>query len=855
MDFNFKEFCEFLDEIKRTKTPKEKFKCVAEKFKIIRNQLGSESNEKFYQILRLMVPSLDRERDSYNMKEATVARILIKMLDLPEGNDRNVLKKSHLMAHEATDFGDVVHSVIRKYLSYSVTTLTISDLNKYLDDLTKRRNEREGEDILMNIFKKCSSEHMKWVIRIILKDLKLGLGANSILNCYHKDGAAFYASNSNLKKVCDVLQKDSVRLHELEIEINEAFRPMLSKKIDATNFIKLLPENKPFFVENKFDGERFQLHMKNNEFKYFSRNGFDFTESLGNNYDTGTLTPQLKGLFRTNIKKVILDGELMMWHKRSRTFGSKGMTLDVKKLKEIGHYQPCFCIYDIILLNDRILTNVPLRERLQVLKTVFSHYKEGSLQLSQVKEVSSRQEIVDELNFRVDRDEEGIIIKDPDSVYKYSDRNSGWFKMKLEYFQDVMNDLDLILMGGNYEKSTSDWLKSFFVGIRSDDPTNKKPLYLALGKVSSGLNYEELAMLNKKIKTDGKKFEHFNSKSLAFGKDVPQYYIEPEKSLVFTIRASELVRDTHSDFKTHYTLRFPRVLKVRDDKPVDECLHITELLELTQNNKAVIKLNKRNLDLEELLKTKTRKIKRKEIIVPVIYDTAKISDVLEGYNILVSEEIELKQKEYLQSLVKRAGGSIQYILKDKVDIVLTWDRTDYIKELIKKRPKYDIVHTNWLQRVIQDGNLLGYNQEEIFYIGWSFKNCLSDELDKYGDSFTEETDVNKLKNTFEIITDMGDKCIIKNIVKLEGRKYLNHHTAYFDKHSIIGDHNSEIIYKSFLDEIQFQYYGGIIEEKLSTSVNLIIYNGNSDRKRVLQDYLHSIQRTDIEISTNSIIYN
>lgn len=64
-----------------------------------------------------------------------------------------------------------------------------------------------------------------------------------------------------------------------------------------------------------------------------------------------------------------------------------------------------------------------------------SGYKEGVIQLSEVKEVFSRQEIVDELNRRVDSEDEGIIIKDPESVYKYSDRNSGWFKMKLEYFQ------------------------------------------------------------------------------------------------------------------------------------------------------------------------------------------------------------------------------------------------------------------------------------------------------------------------------------------------------------------------------------------------------------------------------------
>lgn len=298
---DFKQFCEFLEEIKQTKVPKEKHKLIAERFKLIREKLHDNTTN-FFQIFRLMLPTLDRDRDSYNMKEAKVAKILIKMLDLPAGNDKNILSKSYLMAHQATDFGDVVHSVIRKYLSNTRTVLTIEELNNYLDDLTKKKNEREGEDILMKIFKKCSPDHIRWVIRIILKDLKLGLGTNSILNCYHSDGASFYASNNNLKKVCETLRDETVRLHELEIEIFEAFRPMLSKKIEASNFKKLLPDNKAFFVENKFDGERFQLHMKNGEFRYFSRNGFDFTENLGRNYDTGELLFVMKMLYKKKMQ-------------------------------------------------------------------------------------------------------------------------------------------------------------------------------------------------------------------------------------------------------------------------------------------------------------------------------------------------------------------------------------------------------------------------------------------------------------------------------------------------------------------------------------------------------------------------
>lgn len=73
----------------------------------------------------------------------------------------------------------------------------------------------------------------------------------------------------------------------MDIEIFEAFRPMLSKRVDAAVFKKHFIDDKLFYVENKFDGERFQLHMENGVFKYFSRNGFDYTGTYGATYDDG----------------------------------------------------------------------------------------------------------------------------------------------------------------------------------------------------------------------------------------------------------------------------------------------------------------------------------------------------------------------------------------------------------------------------------------------------------------------------------------------------------------------------------------------------------------------------------------
>lgn len=124
--------------------------------------------------------------------------------------------------------------------------------------------------------------------------------------------------------MCETLSDPTKRLHELEISVFTPFRPMLSLKCDSTIFDNEVTDQRLFYVENKFDGERFQLHMKNNLFKYFSKNGYDYSEKYGNTYDSnGLITPHLREIF-SNVQSVVLDGEMMGWNKRTNDFGSKG---------------------------------------------------------------------------------------------------------------------------------------------------------------------------------------------------------------------------------------------------------------------------------------------------------------------------------------------------------------------------------------------------------------------------------------------------------------------------------------------------------------------------------------------------
>lgn len=106
-------------------------------------------------------------------------------------------------------------------------------------------------------------------------------------------------------------------------------------------------------------------------------------------YISGFMSGVFGRLLNPQVKSVILDGELMGWHKERKLLGSKGMNYDVKKLSKDSPYQQCFVAFDIIMHNDILLNNEPYEKRLEILKDVFKE-EEGCLLLCKSTRVSKR---------------------------------------------------------------------------------------------------------------------------------------------------------------------------------------------------------------------------------------------------------------------------------------------------------------------------------------------------------------------------------------------------------------------------------------------------------------------------------
>ncbi|XP_061708310.1 DNA ligase 4-like [Cydia pomonella] len=481
----------------------------------------------------------------------------------------------------------------------------------------------------------------------------------------HPDAPEYYDSCSNLLKTCSELEPGTARPLELGVQVFCAVSPMLSERLDVTRVLRLPPA--AYIVEDKFDGERFQIHMQDGVFEYFSRKGHAYGNHYGTGDDNGLLTPKLRNGLDPGVKSMVLDGEMMGWHKQRQVFGSKGMSFDVKKITENSAFQPCFCAFDVLHYNGRNLAGpagsggAPLRERLAILDSIVTDVP-GVLLRSKRRQVTDLSEILEALNRAIEDQEEGIVVKDLDSHYLANRRNAGWYKVKPEYTEGTMVELDLVVVGAEEASDKRRGRARSFHVACADGAPGRPHRWVVVGRVATGLTFEQRETLCATLE------RHWVSRRdapppacLVFNKEKPDFWVLPEHSIILQVRATELIRST--DFGTSHTLRFPRVTAVRDDKPAADAMPLAEFNALVKDG-SVVKLSKRPVAAAALEPGAAPRRKRtaRGPEVPAQFRTQPVQDVevvsaaLRGREICVLSGDEVSSKADLVRLVQSHGG-------------------------------------------------------------------------------------------------------------------------------------------------------------------------------------------------------
>lgn len=107
-----------------------------------------------------------------------------------------------LKVKKTGDFPNVAYSVV-KGLCRQESTLTVGEINAYLDELASQEDNKDRVKVMIKIIQKISGEDIKWICKIILKDIRIGLSHERLLTCYHPEALDLFNVTSNLREVCN----------------------------------------------------------------------------------------------------------------------------------------------------------------------------------------------------------------------------------------------------------------------------------------------------------------------------------------------------------------------------------------------------------------------------------------------------------------------------------------------------------------------------------------------------------------------------------------------------------------------------------------------------------------------------
>ncbi|KAI5298354.1 DNA ligase (ATP), partial [Ascosphaera atra] len=436
----------------------------------------ADVGDDIYPAFRLIIPDKDRDRAMYGLKEKAIAKLLIKVMKINRDSEDGQLLMNwklpgrSMASSMAGDFAGRCYEVISKRpLRAEVGDMTIEEVNKELDKLSVASKEHEQLPIFTEFYRRMNPEELMWLIRIVLRQMKIGATERTFFNLWHPDAENLFSVSSSLRRVCWELWDPNLRLEgdEAAVTLMQCFQPQLAQ-FQMHSFEKIIarmrldPNDPTFWIEEKMDGERMQLHMDSDnsieggrKFQFWSRKAKDYSYLYGNSlYDeNGALARHLKDAFVDGVESIILDGEMITWDPEQDApvpFGTlKTAALQEQRNPFATGNRPLFRVFDILYLNGKALTRYTLRDRRRALEACIRPVHRR-FEIHPYNKARTAAEVEPYLRTVVAEASEGLVLKNPNSPYRLNERHDDWMKVKPEYMTEFGESLDLIVVGGYY---------------------------------------------------------------------------------------------------------------------------------------------------------------------------------------------------------------------------------------------------------------------------------------------------------------------------------------------------------------------------------------------------------------------
>ncbi|KAK6464472.1 DNA ligase IV [Scheffersomyces coipomensis] len=746
----------------------------------------------FFPISKLIFP--DKSGRLYFIKDITLARLIIKMYNIPkESEDYQVLfhwkHAFHTTKRFTTDVNNLrdlplrISRIIanRRQLEFNSDDdkFSISDINDKLDLLNVAKKSHEQIEIMKPLLDKLSIPEVRWFLHILLKKSILTRFEHVLFESWHPQAWELFRICNNLQKTFNYLTDENIVLTppQLNVQPMYKFRPQLSFKLlqDYSKLINDMSMNIPmddkfqslfdklelkkgeFYMEEKMDGDRMVLHKQGKYFKFYSRRLKDYSFLYGENFEFGSLTKYLNQAFPSKIDSIILDGEMVAWDfKRNAilpfgTLKSSAIQESVRQYTTIDQYEqqssyPFFLIFDVLHINGMNLTNHPLFFRKNILTQIINPVPHR-FEVLPFKIGYTPEEIQNSIKQVISVRSEGIMIKHVQSKYFPGERNPHWIKIKPEYLEKFGENLDLTIIG-----RIPGIKDAFMCGLKN---TSDQSFY-SFCTVGNGFTNEEYDKIERITHGKWIKFSKTSQPPpniIKFGSKKPIEWIHPRDSLVLEIKARSIDNTSEYTYAAGSTLHNLYCRSIRDDKSIHDCCTLEEY----QKIKAYYG---KDIEKSQFANKKRRKQLQQDSFNGVETKRIKVeSDLFKSFQfIIVSDKLNPNgdriTRDELIILVKKYGGTILTSIDNptypRLPIIIITEK-DLPSCQVYFEKGYDLTRPNWLFECINHQQIIPLEPMFIF----KSKNLAKfmSKQDQFGDSFIIHKEIDLSSKLFGLLSD------------------------------------------------------------------------------------------------------
>lgn len=547
------------------------------------NELSSEEmGQTVYLLQGRVAPQF--EKTEFGMAEKTVIKSIVAALNI----DRPYFEKEN---RRLGDVGKTVEEFKKQYVSFEEREMTINEVFLDLERLAKSAGDGSSEikvGILSGLVRQLDSTSCRYLVRIPQGMMRLGFSDMTIIDAYswmvvgskqyRPAIEAAYHVRPDLGYIGRLIKEQGIE--GIKTVSPQIFTPIIMMRAERlSSGEEIVKQIGTCAIEPKYDGFRLQIHYKKitGEVRLYSRN----LEDVSYMYPDIVMGVQRE----INAEEVIFEGEAIGYNPQTHLFLPFQETVQRKRkydIEEKAKEIPLkLFIFELLYYNGTSYINDPFTRRRDILEKVVSikNIPEENTTILAPHELLSDATVI-EKNFddAVAEGLEGIIAKKLDGTYKPGARGWNWIKFKRSYSSKIHDTVDCLVMGYDTGKGkrTGFGIGAFLVGVYDE----KEETFKTVSKIGTGLTDEEwreMKMRCDKLQTRKKPAEYSIDKTM-----VVDMWVLP--GIVVEIKADEITQSPNHT--ALFALRFPRLVRFRDDKLKTDVTTFSEISDLYTKQEA-----------------------------------------------------------------------------------------------------------------------------------------------------------------------------------------------------------------------------------------------------------------------------